>query len=117
MNIYDLVEAQRNLGNQYIDGMEEVLPQDLGLDKRAGYRLYINKEAIAVAKSNDGSLQYYGGFEYIEKEYRIEIGDWVIYTVDEQTFYGDEDEEGNTDRVSECIDRYFLEEQLCPLED
>ena len=115
MDIYELFEAQRALANQYIDGMTEVLPQDLGLDKRAGYRLYINKEAIAVHESDDGSLRYYGGFEYIDKAYRTELGDWVIYTIDDQTHYGyDED---NDCRVTECIKRYYEPEQLYPVED
>jgi len=115
MDIYELFEAQRQLANQYIDGMEEVLPQDLGLDRRCGYRLYINKEAVAVSKSNDSSLQYYGGFEYIDKAYRTELGDWVIYSIDDQTHYGyDED---NDCRVTECIKNYYEPEQLRPVED
>jgi hypothetical protein len=115
MDIYELFEAQRQLANQYIDGMEEVLPQDLGLDRRCGYRLYINKEAIAVPAPQDGSLQYYGGFQYIDKAYRTELGDWVIYTIDDQTHYGfDED---NDCRVAECIKHYYEPEQLCPVED
>jgi len=114
MDIYELFEAQRALANQYIDGMTEVLPQDLGLDKRAGYRLYINKEAIAVSESGDRSLQYYGGFEYIDKAYRTELGDWVIYSIDDPELGFDED---NDCRVTECIKRYYESEQLCPVED
>lgn len=113
MDIYELFEAQRALGNQYVAGMTEVLPQDLGLDKRAGYRLYINKEAIAVPMSNDGSLQYYGGFEYIDKAYRTAIGDWVIYSLDDQIAYGEDE----VCRVGECLNRYYETEGLCPVED
>ena len=115
MDIYELFEAQRALANQYIDGMTEVLPQDLGLDKRAGYRLYINKEAIAVHESDDGSLRYYGGFEYIDKAYRTELGDWVIYTIDDQMHYGDD--EDTVCLVGECIKNYYEPDQLYPVED
>lgn len=115
MNIYELFEAQRALANQYIDGMTEVLPQDLGLDQRCGYRLFVNKEAIAVSASGDRNLQYYGGFEYVATSCRVELGDWVIYTVDDQTFYGDD--EDTLCRVGECIKFFYETEQLCPVED
>lgn len=90
--------------NQMVDDkvqndMTEVSASDLGLDNRAGYRLYVNEDAIAIQKDRDNSLQYYGGFEYIDKEYRAEMGDWVFYMKD--------DEDG---RVASCLDRYFGEE-------
>ena len=110
MDIYELFERQRMLAYEYIDGMTEVLPQDLGLDQRAGYRLFINKEAIAVPAQDARNLQYYGGFEYVDKAYRTELGDWVIYSIDDQTHYGDD--EDNDCRVTECIKRYYEPEQL-----
>ena len=115
MDIYELFEAQRQLTYKYIDGMTEVLPQDLGLDKRCAYRLFVNKEAIAVPLKDDRSLQYYAGFEYIDKAFRSELGDWVIYTIDDQIAYG-EDEDAVC-RIAECIKNYYEPEQLCPVED
>lgn len=55
----------------------------LGLDTRAAYVLYVSDEAIAVDKSNDRTLQYYGGFEYVEKDYRVEAGDYVFYLAED----------------------------------
>lgn len=77
----------------FMEGAKSVKASELGLDDRC-YGLYvIPGEAIACRKRNDRTLQYYGGFEYVDAEYRSEIGDWV--------FYG-----ANDDRVAGHLDRY-----------
>jgi len=67
-------------------------PIEAGLDMRCG-RLYMTDEAIVVSKYNDRSIQYYGGFEYVDSEHRIEVGDYVFYTADDA-------------RVSEHLEQY-----------
>ena len=70
------------------------VPADvLGLDRRAGYRLWIDDDAIIVDKHNDRDLQYYGGFEYVDKDTRTECGYYVIYS-------------SNDDRVRDCIEQF-----------
>lgn len=73
----------------------EVKPEALGLDNRAGYRLYVStdEELVAVKKSHDRTLQYYGGFEYVDADYRKEVGDYVIY-------------EAYDNRVQDCLERF-----------
>lgn len=93
MDFYDLQESVDRLVRDYIDTATEVKAEDLGLDRRAAYRLYITDELIAVPKGADGTLQYYGGFEYVDKEYRKEIGDWVFYSIED-------------DRVADHLERY-----------
>ena len=66
--------------------------EDVGLDPRAAYRLWVTIDAIIVPRFYDSGLQYYGGFEYVDKSHRQEIGDYVFYL-------GDED-----DRVGDCIE-------------
>lgn len=83
----------------FVKDMLEVLPADIGLDKRSAYRLYLCEDGLACSKKDDKNLQYYGGFEYIDKEYRIEYGNWVFYTL------GDSDE-----RVEECLKKFYDEE-------
>lgn len=56
-----------------------VEPIKLGLDERSAPKLFVTKDAIIAAKSDDGRLQYYGGFEYVNKQFRQEIGDYVFY--------------------------------------
>ena len=57
----------------------EVRPEELGLDKRAGWKLYVTSDAIITPKGGDRTLQYYGGFEYVEKSCRQEAGDYIFY--------------------------------------
>jgi hypothetical protein len=64
----------------------------VGLDPRAAYRLWVTIDAIIVKRSEDRTMQYYGGFEYVDKSHRQEIGDYVFYLSD-----GD-------DRVGDCIE-------------
>ena len=57
--------------------MTQVKPTDLGLDPRAGYRLYANDEGIAVPNSSRGPLEYYGGFEYDADYYGDDLPFWL----------------------------------------
>lgn len=68
--------------------------EELGLDRRAGYGLWVDEDAIIVLKNDDRVLQYYGGFEYVDKDARIECGDYVIYTNDDS-------------RVADCLEQYY----------
>ena len=99
MNFYDIISETNVLVNRYIAKAQEALPENLGLDCRAGYRLFVTEELIAVPKDDDRSLQYYGGFEYVDKYYRIEIGEWVFYSA------GD-------DRVAKHLSRFFEKKML-----
>lgn len=99
-SIYDVVDSVNLQVKELIDSMTEVKAEQLGLDPRAGWRLYVTKECIAVLKRNDRTLQYYGGFEYVEADSRFELGDYVFYMETD-------------DRVHEHLARYYddLEER------
>ena len=75
-----------------------VKPEDVGLDSRAGYNLFINEDFIAVSKSNRRSLDYYGGFEYVDEEHVTVLGDYVFYSA-------------YADRVQGHLDRFFVQEE------
>lgn len=94
MNLQDAIGQIYEIGGELVSDMEQIQPEQCGLDNRSGYRLFISDEGIAVSKANDRSLQYYGGFEYVEKECRIEIGEYVFYTNED-------------DRVQGHIDSYY----------
>ena len=79
----DMIDAVNNIVDDYATNMTLVGAEELGLDRRCG-DLYISHDCIAVPKRRDNTLQYYGGAEYVDKDYRTEMGDWV--------FYFDEDE-------------------------
>jgi hypothetical protein len=59
-----------------------VRPEDLDLDPRVATALYVQNGCIIANKRDDDNLQYYGGFEYVEKEHRLTLGHYVIYSSD-----------------------------------
>lgn len=95
MELYELIETIDLSVERHINSnMEQISPPRAGLDPRAAYTLYISGEAIAVPKSQDRTLQYYGGFEYVDTDYRKELGDYVFYLADD-------------DRVAGHIEQYY----------
>jgi hypothetical protein len=97
MELYELIETIELSVERHINSkMEQISParDNVGLDPRSAYTLYISPEAIAVPKNQDRTLQYYGGFEYVDTEFRKELGDYVFYLYDDE-------------RVAGHIDRFF----------
>lgn len=86
----DVFEMEMRI-NEVVEEMLRDLPYvnaaAANLDSRCG-KIKVGEEFIAVSKDSDNRLQYYGGFEYISKEFHKEFGDWVFYMVDEEDEYG-----------------------------
>lgn len=81
-----------------VNQLEPVQASEFGLDNRAGM-LYVTDECIFVKNNRRSTLEYYGGFEYVDKE--------SVYTIGNDnngyTFYWRDD-----DRVEEAITNYEL---------
>jgi len=66
----------------------------VGLDYRCGMvYVSIDEDFIAVSH-NTNSIEYYGGFEYIDSEYITRLGHMTFYS-------------GETSRVQDCIEHYI----------
>jgi hypothetical protein len=61
---------------------KEVKAEDLGLDRRAAEKLWVSESAI-VMKGSTRSLDYYGGFEYVDQENRRVLADYTFYMIEE----------------------------------
>ena len=88
MTLRDIEAEVNDTMNKFLNSTIEVSASDLNLDYRAGYGLYIDADyagAIIVEKSRKASLEYYGGFEYINRDLVSEIGDYTIYYADEES--------------------------------
>ena len=88
--------------NSKVEGLideefREVTPKEIGLDSRAGYRFFINEDYIAVSRGNRRSLDYYGGFEYVDEEHITVLGNMVFYSSDDE-------------RVQGHLDEFFIQE-------
>lgn len=95
MSIESMIDRQTEELSAAITALPIMTAEQLGLDPRAGTRLYVEEEerAIYCRKSLLRALDYYGGFEYVkEGEGRTTLADFV-------RFDGYESE-----RVQECFD-------------
>lgn len=94
--MWELEQQVEELINKYLKGSRAVCvgAHDVGLDHRCGM-VYVSPEEDFIAVSGSpGSINYYGGFEYIDSDY--------ITTIGHMTFYS-----GETSRVQDCIEHYI----------
>ena len=94
MSLWELEIQVNELVSKYLEesGAVEVSADKVGLDYRCG-RVYISlTEDFIAVKGGTGSIEYYGGFEYIESEFKTTIGCVTFYE--------------EADRVSSCLEHY-----------
>ena len=94
--MWNLERQVEELVSEYIEESEAVFvsASDIGLDSRAG-GVYISVNEDFVAVSGGGkSINYYGGFEYIDIDQIITIGHMTFYS-------------GEASRVRDCIEYYI----------
>ena len=97
-NLYTIKNLMNEMVEQLIDDeFRLVKPTEVGLDNRSAYQLFINEDYIAVRKSDRRSLDYYGGFEYVDEEHVTVLGDMVFYSADDE-------------RVQDHLDEFFMKE-------
>jgi hypothetical protein len=87
MELFDLVDEVTELTDTFVGGMIKVNAEQLGLDNRCG-SLFVTPDCIGTYKGRDRALQYYGGFEYVDTEYRYEFGDYVFYSAEDGRVQG-----------------------------
>ena len=97
--MWELQEQIECMVDQYFEdaSAQRVSAEAVGLDCRAGY-LFVSTEEGWIASRNTRSLEYYGGFEYIDIEYRTTIGEITFYSSDHS-------------RVSDAIEHYEEQQQ------
>ena len=94
-SLYDMMEDVNSQVKFYIDhNMKRCTPEELGLDIRSGRELFVSEDGIAVHNGNRSTLDYYGGFEYVNKGCVQSLGNYTFYLVD-------------NDRILGCVEEYF----------
>ena len=88
MSFDELYDSATELAEATIEEAEQVTAGDLRLDERAFYKGWVTADCIIVHKSEDRLLQYYGGFEYVAKECRLELGSYVFYSQSDERVAG-----------------------------
>jgi len=98
-DLYTIKNVINEMVDQLIDDeFRLVKPKEVGLDVRSAYDLFINEDYIAIRKDNRRTLDYYGGFEYVDEEHVTVMGDYVFYSADDE-------------RVQDHLDEFFLQEE------
>ena len=81
--MWELQNQIDNLIDQYLEDSDavRVSAEAVGLDHRAGYVFVSTDEGwIAAVAGNVRSLEYYGGFEYVDN--KLSIGEMTFYSSD-----------------------------------
>jgi hypothetical protein len=91
--VSELIDFTDRAINQLVAKMKNGTPKMFGLDNRSASRLYTDGEYIAVKDREKRTLEYYGGFEYIDDSNKIHLGNYVLYS-------------NTSERVDEAIE-YF----------
>lgn len=84
MNFEEIKDAATALAQEAIEDASPTTAEACGMDERAGGRVFIGDDFIAVRLSDDRLLQYYAGFEYVDKDYRTEVGGYVFYATESE---------------------------------
>ena len=79
--------------------LNRVHATDLGLDERCG-KLWVDDTCIVCDENNLRALSYYGGFEYIDDEYKKTLNGYTIFTVS-----GDKDDDRVQDHITMWMDK------------
>ena len=74
MDFNDLWMAANELAEEALLSAGEYRPEALGLDYRAAHTIHVGTGFLAVTREADRTLQYYGGFEYVKPEHRLQLG-------------------------------------------
>jgi len=75
----DILGALAELDESIRSAVTPHCPTAAGLDIRCG-TIYLGEDFLATKHRR--SLDYYGGFEYIEPEYVTVVGEWTLYSIE-----------------------------------
>ena len=81
-NIYSLKDDVEDLAEDFIKHKMtkiKVSRETLDLDHRSASYVYINDDCIAVDSNQRRTLDYYGGFEYVDMNSVMVLGNYVFY--------------------------------------
>ena len=73
-------DALSEVDQQIADAVTPHKAEGAGLDRRCGM-IYLGEDFLATR--NRRSLDYYGGFEYVDPEYIQQVGGWTLYSADD----------------------------------
>ena len=85
MKFNKLKDHLDELAEELLSSATETHADVFGLDYRCAHSLWLTEEqdAIAVSKADDRTFRHYGGFNDVDSDHRLELGDYVLYSADD----------------------------------
>ena len=81
--LYDLDDSINSTVAKFIEeNCKEGDREQTGLDPRAFGKFWYCYEGIFIYEHARGRLDYYGGFEYIDREFVKSYGEYVFYSAE-----------------------------------
>jgi len=84
---FDRIQTKMNDAFQELmeeEGIEQITDEQAGrwpLDPRARpYHMHTDGEVLCVPTNCIRMLDYYGGFEYVDADHRMQVGNWVVFS-------------------------------------
>lgn len=99
-SVADLQDAINTVVERHVDSMRKVTAEQLGLDPRCG-SAWADEDYIVTYTSN--RFDYYGGFEYVDKDDVQVLGDYKFYSA-------------NSSRIADCIECLMEADGECETE-
>lgn len=89
MNMYEIIDSLQDLEYSILEQTEQVSAKALGLDPRCGI-FHVDKdgEFVMVEKRKRGTVDYYGGLEYVDRENILTLNEYVLYMADDDRIAG-----------------------------
>ena len=97
----DLLDEVADMVERHVAGMRKVEATALGLDVRCGMAWVYEDYIVAYASNR---FDYYGGFEYVDKDDVQVIGDYKFYSA-------------NSSRIADAIECLMEADGECESED
>ena len=94
-NVADFFLNVEEQAYDYVQSLQRVTAETIGLDARAGRYIYIAENVIVVDDCNIFKLNYYGNFECVHANNIKVIGQFTFYFVDKND---------NDCRVRACLE-------------
>jgi hypothetical protein len=84
-----LKQSINDMVTEFIEeNFKEVKPADIGLDERSATRVFVGDDGIAITDHNRRTMDYYGGFEYVDKEHVTQLGGYIFYSIEDDRVAG-----------------------------
>ena len=86
-----LDELRQKVGELAEEALQDATshkPEEAGLDRRACDTLYRGPDFLAIDTACTGTMSYYGGFEYVDKECVMGVGNYVFYSTEDSRVQG-----------------------------